>query len=201
MKRFLSDRLRAVSLIIVMLLAFTGDVFGQAPPPDLVAMSVESSAIPAPASPMMLLKASTSFLGPDGAPTVIEGITPLFQTPPMNPTIAEWTASTDHAVTFNPCVPPATACPVNVLDRYDIEVYVAAGTGAALRTINAGKPLPGAAQFITYNQLATGLAGLANGPYAVKVAAVGPGGTSRSALSNPFSQLGSPAVTPAPVVR
>ena len=110
--------------------------------------------------------------------------------PVVDPNFLEFTASADHGVTN--AVGP-------VVSRYDLVLYPAAVTTPA-RTVNLGKPVPDSAGTIRLSLRslldplpAPGVS------YAVRVVAIGPGGSAASALSNAFS-FGAPcaySVSPA----
>lgn len=102
----------------------------------------------------------------------------------QSPTTVEFTASPDHNATDN-----GTA----VLTRYDVEIYTQANQTAVVRTINIGKPTPAqTTNLISYTQLRPELDQLPVNTYVAKVVAVGPGGTGRSAASNPFQEVARP---------
>lgn len=119
------------------------------------------------------------------------GVAP-FQNP-VNPNTVEFAASSDHAVQQNG---------VDKLTSYVVEVYASATATATLATRDIGKPTPSGG-LVTYSQLATLLATVPAGQnYVVKIASVGPGGTSRSNASNPFNVTPTaPAASGTPVVR
>ena len=84
---------------------------------------------------------------------------------------------------------------VNVVDRYELRFY-AAGGSAALQVIDLGKPAPAADGVIRYNFSSRLGAWMVNGTvYEARVAAVGPGGSRLSAISNQFTFL---VATPSP---
>ncbi len=114
--------------------------------------------------------------------------TPLFaQALPWKVT---FTASPDHAAVVNQ---------VTLVDHYELRVF-APGASTALPAIQLGKPTPDASNLITVNVDAQ-LNALPASPtcnlqtptaaqcYTAKVAAVGPGGESVSALSDPFGLI------------
>lgn len=101
------------------------------------------------------------------------------QTTTLNPSTVTFTASPDHTTTLG-----GTA----VLTSYVVEVY----DGASLvKSTDVGKPTPAANGDITVPLSSQSLA--KNKVFTAQVAAVGPGGTSRSAPSNPFAYPGAPA--------
>lgn len=129
------------------------------------------------------------------APTFVERVPATIfagfaeQTVPQNPDTVEFT-STDHN---------AVVDGVAVVTRYDVEIYGADGAGTALKVVDIGKPTT-ASTTVTYAQLKPILAGM-NGRFTLKVNAVGSGGASRSAASDPFRQVGPPALPSKPTVR
>lgn len=109
----------------------------------------------------------------------------------QNPTTFEFTPSPDHNTSENG---------VALVTRYDLEVYNAAN--AVATTINAGKPTPVNNLITNTSLLRPATVGLPAGTYTAKVAAVGPGGTARSASSNPFDLTPrSPTASGTPVIR
>src|SRR5438128_2564058 len=97
----------------------------------------------------------------------------------VDPTTAEFTPSPDHNATLSDGSP--------VVQSYQIEFYLM-GAASPFQTNSLGKPAPQADGMIRTN-----LAGLLVGwpvpgtQYVADVAAVGPGGSTRSALSNTFT--------------
>ena len=90
----------------------------------------------------------------------------------------EFSPSADH---------DATAGGVAVLTSYELQI-VAADTGQTVRSISLGKPSPQSDGFIRLDFLRLLPAPLAPAiDYQARVAAVGPGGSAASALSNRFS--------------
>jgi hypothetical protein len=90
----------------------------------------------------------------------------------------EFTPSADHN---------ATSDGVSVVTSYELQVFVV-GTSVATRSVNLGKPGPEADGFIRLDFLALLSSPLAPAvQYQARVAAIGPGGTTPSALSNIFS--------------
>ena len=97
----------------------------------------------------------------------------------INPSAAEFVASSDH----NAVLSDGTAA----LTRYDLEFYNV-GAGSPFQVASLGKPTPGTGGVISVvlSSVLTSLPspGLV---YEARVAAIGPGGASRSAASNTFS--------------
>jgi hypothetical protein len=99
-----------------------------------------------------------------------------------------FSASPDHAV--------VDSFGAQVVTRYDLETVAMNALGVVVFTQQLGKPTP-VSNNITVGIAAT-VAALTGGTvYQAKVAAVGPGGVGRSALSNPFGVPSVPKV-PAP---
>jgi Putative binding domain, N-terminal/Viral BACON domain len=95
-----------------------------------------------------------------------------------NPRIVEFHASTEHDVTL----PDGRAA----LRDYSLEIYLA-GASAPIQTIPIGKPTPGSNRIIRHNFSHTLTGWALPGPtYVARIAANGPGGTSRSLVSNAF---------------
>jgi Viral BACON domain/Putative binding domain, N-terminal len=97
----------------------------------------------------------------------------------INPTTAEFVPSPDHSATL----PDGTAA----LTRYDLEFYNA-GAASPFQSVSLGKPTPGTGGVIRV--LLTSVLTSLPSPgimYEARVAAVGPGGMSRSTASNTFS--------------
>lgn len=101
----------------------------------------------------------------------------------VNPSTAIFTASADHAAVLNG---------VAVVESYQLEIVTTAAGGALALTVNLGKPAPSASNEIAAD-LTPSVAKLANGAYVATVVAVGPGGAGRSAPSDPFFRIGTPA--------
>ncbi len=104
----------------------------------------------------------------------------------VSPQTVEFNPSADHGRSVNG---------VNVVDRYELRFY-AAGGSAALQVIDFGKPAPAADGVIRYNfssRLGTWM--VSGTVYEARVAAVGPGGSTLSAISNQFTFL---VATPSP---
>src|SRR5437867_5384582 len=109
----------------------------------------------------------------------------LFGRPPsvaaqaaVNPTTAQFTASSDHNATSNG---------TPLVQSYQLEFFIV-GASAPFQTNTLGKPTPDSGGTITVD-LTSMLVGwpVPGTNYVADVAAVGPGGTARSALSNTFS--------------
>lgn len=99
------------------------------------------------------------------------------QTPVLNPSFLEFNASADHSAT-GPAGPAVT--------RYDLEFYNI-GAASPFQTNPLGKPTPNGSGVIRVD-LSTIFGALPTGvTYEARVAAVGPGGTGRSTLSNQFA--------------
>jgi len=94
---------------------------------------------------------------------------------PTNPTTLEFTVSADDT---------ALDHGILIVTRYDLEIVNAAG--GIVVTQSLGKPTP-VAGVATFNGLAPLLTALPPGTYTARVAAVGPGGTTRSLPSSPFA--------------
>ena len=91
---------------------------------------------------------------------------------------AEFTPSADHT---------RTSGGVPVLTSYELRIFVAGATQVT-RSVNLGKPSPGTDGLIRVNFLSLLTTPLLRGViYEARVAAVGPGGSSASGLSNQFS--------------
>ncbi len=108
------------------------------------------------------------------------------QTPPS----AVFTASSDHS---------AVVGTTPVLTNYSLEVVVGTTTGALAFTKNLGKPTP-------VNGIITApvpeFLGRTNGVYFAQVSAIGPGGTSKSLFSDPFSWISAaPAAAGKPSIQ
>src|SRR5215204_2211081 len=100
------------------------------------------------------------------------------QTPVLDPRFLEFSASADHSTTA------ATGDPM--VTRYDLEFY-AIGAPAPFQTNPLGKPAPNTSGVVRID-LSTIFAGFPTGTtYEARVAAVGPGGVSRSGVSNQFA--------------
>lgn len=109
--------------------------------------------------------------------------------PTINPTIAEFTPSPDHSRVAS----DGTAW----VTRYDLGFYQE-GASSAFQVASLGKPAPAADGLIRIN-LSTLTVPSAGIVYQARVIAVGPGGSTPSAASNPF-MFGAPCtytVTPA----
>lgn len=94
------------------------------------------------------------------------------QTPVVSPTVIEFAPSSNHATAD--------------VTRYDIEIYRPTGTTPVQPATGIGKPAP-VGNLISYTQFANVIATLPPADYVAKIAAVGPGGTTRSGNSNAFS--------------
>lgn len=101
----------------------------------------------------------------------------------VNPTTAVFTASSDHAMVING---------VAVVESYQLDLVTTATGGALTLTVSLGKPVPSPTNEITVD-ISPSVAKLATGTYVATVVAVGPGGAGRSAPSDPFFRLGTPA--------
>jgi hypothetical protein len=98
--------------------------------------------------------------------------------PVQNPKLLEFDPSADHAATLSDGSP--------AVSRYDFELYMA-GAVAPFHTVNIGKPTPGTDGKVRVDFSSQVVAWpLPGGTYESRVAAVGPGGTGRSAVSNQF---------------
>lgn len=98
--------------------------------------------------------------------------------PVVNPRVVEFDPSADHSTLLEGGTPAVA--------RYDFELYMA-GASAPFHTVNLNKPAPGGDGKIRVD-FASQVASwpLPGGIYESRVAAVGPGGTGRSAVSNQF---------------
>ena len=96
-----------------------------------------------------------------------------------NPTTVTFTASLDHNARRADGTP--------VVQSYQLDLFLA-GASAPFQSVNLGKPTPDATNTIAINA-STLFAGwpIPGTIYVADVAAVGPGGTSASALSNTFA--------------
>lgn len=117
-------------------------------------------------------------------------------TPVTSASVVEFTPSVDHSV-----VDPISG--VAKLERYDLETVAQNALGAVVFTQGLAKPAP-VNNVITANIGATVAAITGGTVYQARVAAVGPGGVGRSALSNPFGKAAAqeaPAATGIPTIR
>ena len=98
--------------------------------------------------------------------------------PLQNPRAVEFEPPADHAATLEGGTP--------VITSYEFEIYMA-GASAPFHTVSLGKPAPGPDGLITvdFSSQVTSWP-LPGGTYESRVSAVGPGGTSRSDVSNQF---------------
>lgn len=94
-----------------------------------------------------------------------------------NPTTATFTASADQNTVENG---------VAILTSYEVRLYSQDGA-TKINTLNIGKPTPDATNTITFSQLKNVYVSAPAGTYTVKVAAVGPGGSSETPASDPFT--------------
>src|SRR5688572_18809257 len=100
----------------------------------------------------------------------------------VNPTRALFNASSDHGATDSSGAP--------VVQSYEIGLYIV-GASQPFQTVSLGKPNPDATGTITVDMTAAFLGWpIVGNNYSADVAAVGPGGKARSALSNTFSFTG-----------
>lgn len=114
---------------------------------------------------------------------------PLSAQTVSNPTVVSFTASPDHSVVVSG---------VPVLDRYELNTMIGTSTGALSWTQDLGKPTPTSTN--TIEVAVPRFATLSRGTYVVTVSAVGPGGVTPSAASDPFLVTGSPAGVGKPIV-
>ena len=116
------------------------------------------------------------------------------QSPTIQPTQLQFTASTDHTGVIT-----GTSTPL--LTNYTVNVL--AGATQVLTPVSLGKPTPDASnQIVVQLSSIAGFLSLAkNTVYTATVAAVGPGGTQASAPSNFFVLVGPPAAPGTPVVK
>jgi len=137
-------------------------------------------------SPAVALRADV----PTAAPT-LRGAVGTMQTQLVNPTTADFDASSDHAVILNT---------VALVTKYWIDVYKPDATLGT--SIDLGKPTPVAGK-ITFTGLVTAMSTLPPAAgYFAKVAAEGPGGRSASAASALFTVAVRAPVPPAsPAIR
>ncbi len=110
------------------------------------------------------------------------------QTNPVNPTIVEFSPSTDDGA--------LTADGQPMVTRYDLQIFLV-GAAQPMSTTSLGKPSPDPDGVVRVNFTALLVAWpLATGTYQARVAAVGPTGTGLSDLSNQFDcQASLPACT------
>lgn len=102
----------------------------------------------------------------------------------VNPTRAEFTASSDHNVMLPDIGPKLT--------RYEVELVLQGATDP-VQIVDVGKPTPDGNNLITVTIPAL-LSIAMDTMHVAYVVAVGPGGRSaRSEASNPFLRLGAPA--------
>jgi hypothetical protein len=111
------------------------------------------------------------------------------QTPVLNPRFLEFNASADHSATS----PTGQA----LVTRYDLEFHNI-GASSPFQTNSLGKPTPNANGVIRIDMSATFSALPFGVTFEARVAAVGPTGTGRSALSNQFAFTNPCAVTITP---
>ena len=104
----------------------------------------------------------------------------------VSPQSVEFDPSPDHNTSVNGA---------SVVDRYELRFYGLGGS-VALQVIDIGKPAPASDGVIRYNFSSRLGTWMVNGiTYEARVAAVGPGGSTLSAISNQFTF---PTVTPPP---
>lgn len=116
-------------------------------------------------------------------------------TPVTSTSTVAFTASSDHNL--------VDAFGNVVLTRYDLETSAMNSLGVIFFTQQLAKPTPDATNTIRVGISST-VAALTGGTvYQARVAAVGPGGTGRSALSNPFGKAEpkTPAATGTPTIQ
>ena len=107
----------------------------------------------------------------------------------VSPQSVEFDPSADHNTSVNG---------VSVVDRYELRFYGLGGS-VALQVIDIGKPAPASDGVIRYNFSSRLGTWMVNGiTYEARVAAVGPGGSTLSAISNQFTF---PTATPPPRLR
>ena len=100
-----------------------------------------------------------------------------------NPTRAQFNASADHSATDD--------SGTSLVQTYEIGLYIV-GAPQPFQTVSIGKPNPDGTGTITVDMTSAFVGWPILGTsYTADVAAVGPGGTARSALSNTFSFTGS----------
>lgn len=110
----------------------------------------------------------------------------------VNPTTIEFPKSADHDTVLNTEA---------VLSSYRVNVYTPTGT-SPVSSADIGKPTPDANNLIRWANLPTLYATLPSGQYVAKIVAVGPGGSTESGASDPFSIAPRPPVPPGkPVIR
>lgn len=109
----------------------------------------------------------------------------------INPTTAIFSPSTDHNTNV-PGVGP-------LVTNYQLDVMIGNSTGALAFSFNLQKPTPVSGN-ITVN--IPGFATMAsNTTMVATVSAVGPGGTTKSNVSNPFIKLTAPAAPGMPTIQ
>jgi hypothetical protein len=108
----------------------------------------------------------------------------------VNPTRVEFIASADHNVTIPEIGPKLTG--------YEVEI-VLQGATAPVQTVDIGKPTPNTDNLIVA-PLSILLSIAMDTVYEAYVTAIGPGGRSKSEVSNPFLRLGAPAAPGQPTV-
>lgn len=105
------------------------------------------------------------------------------QTLVINPTKADFVASSDHSAT-------STLDGSAVLTSYRLDLYLA-GASSPMTSVSLGKPTPVSGHIVVSP---AELAAIPVGQRMfARVVAVGPGGEAASADSNPFGRLGPPA--------
>ena len=111
------------------------------------------------------------------------------QTTVINPTAVEFTASADHNTSVGG---------VAVVGNYQLDTVSLTPTGALAFTKALGKPTPSPQNLIRVT-VPEFLTLTANQVHYAYVSAVGPSGSGRSAVSDPFARLGAPTAPGKPV--
>ena len=135
----------------------------------------------------LFTRASRIFIPALAAFLIAAMAAPALAQPVADPRIVEFSPSADHNVTLTSGQAAVT--------KYNFEVYQT-GASAPFHTVDMGKPAPQTDGLIRYD-FSSGVSGwpLPGGVYESRVAAVGPLGTGRSALSNQFTMNGGSTCT------
>lgn len=107
----------------------------------------------------------------------------------VNPTVVQFTASTDHATVVNG---------TPLVTSYQLDIMTSTATSALAFTVSLGKPTPDATTSVIVTPVIPQFAALGNGMYVATVSAIGPGGSGKSTPTAPFARIG-PAHAPTAV--